>query len=132
MAITTSLIWTVRDVDRETSDGFIVHAAWELRGYTKKDGVGIATFRFEGDANFPNLRTGSEIAFSSVTKDNVVSWVKEAVGVSTVSWYEDRMHDALIDIHAKPNPGDGMGDGTPWTETSDDVYIASDTKLDDD
>ena len=100
MAITTSLVWTVRDVDRETSDGFIVHAAWELRGYTKKDGVGIATFRFEGDANFPNLRTGSEIAFSSVTKDNVVSWVKEAVGVSTVSWDEDRMHDAIIDIHA--------------------------------
>ena len=126
MAITTSLVWTVRDVDRETSDGFIVHAAWELRGYTKKDGVGIATFRFEGDANFPNLRTGSEIAFSSVTKDNVVSWVKEAVGVSTVSWYEDRMHDALIDIHAKPNPGDGTSAGTPW-EDDDEPYLASDT-----
>ena len=49
MAITTSLVWTVRDVDRETSDGFIVHAAWELRGLTKNNNVGIASFRFEGD-----------------------------------------------------------------------------------
>ena len=124
MAITTSLTWTVRDVDRETSDGFIVHAAWELRGHTKKDGVGIATYRIEGDAKFPNVRTGSEIAFSSVTKDNVVSWVKEAIGVSTVTKFESLMHDALIDIHAKPNPGDGMGDGTPWVD-DDEPYLSS-------
>ena len=123
MAITTSLVWTVRDVDRETSDGFIVHAAWELRGYTKKDGVGIATFRFEGDANFPNLRTGSEIAFSSVTKDNVVSWVKEAVGVSTVSWYEDRMHDALIDIHGVSGTP-VIDSGVTWTDV-DEPYLSS-------
>ena len=132
MAITTSLTWTIRDVDREASDGFIVHAAWELRGLTKNNNVGIASFRFEGDVKFPNNRTGNEIGFSSVTKANVVDWVKAGLGTTEVARYESLMHDALIDIHAKPNPGDGMGDGTPWTETSDDVYIASDTKLDDD
>ena len=126
MAITTSLTWSLRDVVRETSDGFIYHAAWELRGYTKKDGVGIATFRFEGDANFPNLRTGSEIAFSSVTKDNVVDWVKAGLGTTEVARYESLMHDALIDIHAKPNPGDGTSAGTPW-EDDDEPYLASDT-----
>ena len=124
MAITTSLTWTVRDVDRETSDGFIVHAAWELRGLTKNNNVGIASFRFEGDVEFPNNRTGNEIGFSSVTKANVVDWVKAGLGTDQVNWYEDRMHDALIDIHAKPNPGDGMGSGTPWTD-DDEPYLSS-------
>ena len=126
MAITTSLTWTIRDVDRETSDGFIVHAAWELRGLTKNNNVGIASFRFEGDVKFPNTRTGNEIGFSSVTKANVVDWVKVGLGTDKVKWYEDRMHDALIDIHAKPNPGDGMSAGTPW-EDDDEPYLASDT-----
>ncbi len=124
MAITTSLTWTVRDVDRETSDGFIVHAAWELRGLTKNNNVGIASFRFEGDVNFPNNRTGNEIGFSSVTKVNVVDWVKVGLGTDKVKWFEDRMHDALIDIHGKPNPGDGMGSGTPW-EDDDEPYLSS-------
>ena len=124
MAITTSLVWTVRDVDRETSDGFIVHAAWELRGLTKNNNVGIASFRFEGDVKFPNNRTGNEIGFSSVTKANVVDWVKVGLGTDKVKWFEDRMHDALIDIHAKPNPGDGMGSGAPW-EDDDEPYLSS-------
>ena len=124
MGITTSLIWTVRDVGRETSDGFIVHAAWELRGFTKNNNVGIASFRFEGDVNFPNTRTGNEIGFSSVTKTNVVDWVKVGLGTDKVKWFEDRMHDALIDIHAKPNPGDGMSAGTPW-EDDDEPYLSS-------
>ena len=124
MAITTSLTWTVRDVDRETSDGFIVHAAWELRGLTKNNNVGIASFRFEGDVEFPNNRTGNEIGFSSVTKANVVDWVKVGLGTDKVKWFEDRMHDALIDIHAKPNPGDGMGSGAPW-EDDDEPYLSS-------
>ena len=124
MAITTSLTWTVRDVDRETSDGFIVHAAWELRGLTKNNNVGIASFRFEGDVKFPNNRTGNEIGFSSVTKANVVDWVKVGLGTDKVKWFEDRMHDALIDIHAKPNPGDGMGSGAPW-EDDDEPYLSS-------
>mgnify|MGYP003315703209 CR=1 FL=1 len=131
MAITTSLVWHVRDVDRETSDGFIYHAAWELRGFTKKDGVGIATFRFESDVNFPKIRTGNEIGFSSVTKANVVDWVKTGLGTTEVAKFESLMHDALIDIHAKPNPGDGMSSGTPW-EDDDEPYIASDTVLLDD
>ena len=124
MAITTSLTWTIRDVDRETSDGFIVHAAWELRGLTKNNNVGIASFRFEGDVKFPNNRTGNEIGFSSVTKANVVDWVKVGLGTDKVKWFEDRMHDALIDIHAKPNPGDGMGSGAPW-EDDDEPYLSS-------
>ena len=124
MAITTSLTWTVRDVDRETSDGFIVHAAWELRGLTKNNNVGIASFRFEGDVKFPNNRTGNEIGFSSVTKANVVDWVKVGLGTDKVKWFEVRMHDALIDIHAKPNPGDGMGSGAPW-EDDDEPYLSS-------
>ena len=36
------------------------------------------------------------------------------------------MNDALIDIHAKPNPGDGTSAVTPW-EDDDEPYLASDT-----
>ena len=123
MAITTSLTWTVRDVDRETSDGFIVHAAWELRGHTKNNNVGIASFRFEGDVKFPNNRTGNEIGFSSVTKANVVDWVKAGLGTDQVNWYEDRMHDALIDIHdVSGTPV--IGSGVPWTDV-DEPYLSS-------
>ena len=59
----------------------------------------------------------------------MVDWVKVGLGTDKVKWFEDRMHDALIDIHAKPNPGDGMGDGTPWVD-DDEPFLASDTELD--
>ncbi len=113
MAITTSLTWYIRDVDREISDGFIVHAAWELRGQSFNEAVGIASFRMEGDAKFPVNRTGSEIPFNDVEESKVVQWVKDSLGSDKVQWYEDRMHEILVDIHAKPNPGDGMKDGPP-------------------
>ena len=123
MAITTSLTWTIRDVDREASDGFIVHAAWELRGLTKNNNVGIASFRFEGDVKFPNNRTGNEIGFSSVTKANVVDWVKAGLGTDQVNWYEDRMHDALIDIHGVSGTP-VIDSGVPWTDV-DEPYLSS-------
>ena len=123
MAITTSLTWSLRDVVRETSDGFIYHAAWELRGYTKKDNVGIATYRIEGGVKFPTIRTGSEIPFSNVTKDNVVDWVKAGLGTDQVNWYEDRMHDALIDIHGVSGTP-VIDSGVPWTDV-DEPYLSS-------
>ena len=123
MAITTSLSWTAFNLTRDISDGFIVKSSWYLTGKTLNGTVGIATFRMEGDICFHTSRTGSEIAYESVTQENVVGWVKNTLGADQVADYERLMHENLIYIH-KNTPGittSGVPSG--WAEPEE--YISS-------
>ena len=123
MAITTSLTWTAENLTSETSDDFIIKAYWYLTGRTLNGSVGIATFRMEGDISFNTSRTGSETAYESVTEENVVGWIKTAIGADQVADYERLMHENLIYIH-KNAPGittSGVPSG--WAEPEE--YISS-------
>ena len=123
MAITTSLSWTAFNLTRDISDGFIVKSSWYLTGRTLNGSVGIATFRMEGDICFHTSRTGSETAYESVTEENVVGWIKTAIGADQVADYERLMHENLIYIH-KNTPGittSGVPSG--WAEPEE--YISS-------
>ena len=123
MAITTSLTWTADNLTRETSDDFIIKSYWYLTGRTFNGTVGIATFRMEGPVKFNTTRTGSEIAYESVTQENVVGWVKNTLGDDQVADYERLMHDNLIYIHK--NAAGITTDGVPSGWAEPETYISS-------
>ena len=123
MAITTSLTWTADNLTRETSDDFIIKSYWYLTGRTLNGTVGIATFRLEGPVKFNTTRTGSEIAYDSVTEENVVGWVKNTLGADQVAEYERLMHENLIHIHK--NAAGITTDGVPSGWDEQEVYVPS-------
>jgi len=123
MAITTSLTWTASNLTRETSDDFIIKSYWYLTGRTLNGTVGIATFRLEGPVKFNTTRTGSEIAYDSVTEENVVGWVKNTLGADQVAEYERLMHENLIHIHK--NAAGITTDGVPSGWDEQEVYVPS-------
>tara|TARA_B100001029_G_scaffold46169_1_gene36505 strand:- start:170 stop:568 length:399 start_codon:yes stop_codon:yes gene_type:complete len=123
MAITTSLTWTASNLTRESSDDFIIKSYWYLTGKTLNGTVGIATFRMEGDVSFNTSRTGSETAYESVTENNVVTWIKTALGADQVADYERLMHENLIYIHKNAVGITSTGTPSGWAEPEE--YLPS-------
>lgn len=123
MAITTSLTWTASNLTRESSDDFIIKSYWYLTGKTLNGTVGIATFRMEGDVSFNTTRTGSETAYESVTENNVVTWIKAALGADQVADYERLMHENLIYIHKNAVGITSTGIPSGWAEPEE--YLPS-------
>ena len=123
MAITTSLTWTSSNLTRESSDDFIIKSYWYLTGKTLNGTVGIATFRMEGDVSFNTSRTGSETAYESVTENNVVTWIKTALGADQVADYERLMHENLIYIHKNAVGITSTGTPSGWAEPEE--YLPS-------
>lgn len=123
MAITTSLTWTASNLTRESSDDFIIKSYWYLTGKTLNGTVGIATFRMEGDVSFNTSRTGSETAYESVTENNVVTWIKAALGADQVADYERLMHENLIYIHKNAVGITSTGIPSGWAEPEE--YLPS-------
>ena len=126
MAITTSLTWTASNLTRESSDDFIIKSYWYLTGKTLNGTVGIATFRMEGDVSFNTSRTGGETAYESVTEENVVGWIKTALGDDQVADYERLMHDNLIYIHKNAVGITSTGVPSGWTEPEE--YLPSESQ----
>ena len=125
MAISTSLTWTASNLTRETSDDFIIKSYWYLTGRTFNGTVGIATFRMEGDVSFNTTRTGSETAYESVTEENVVTWIKTALGADQVADYERLMHENLIYIHKNAAGITTAGVPSGWAELEE--YLPSES-----
>ena len=123
MAISTSLTWTASNLTREASDDFIIKSYWYLTGRTFNGTVGIATFRMEGDVSFNTSRTGSETAYESVTENNVVTWIKTALGADQVADYERLMHENLIYIHKNAVGITSTGIPSGWAELEE--YLPS-------
>lgn len=123
MAITTSLTWTAFNLTRESSDDFIIKSSWYLTGKTLNGTVGIATFRMEGDVSFNTSRTGSETSYESVTEENVVTWIKSALGADEVADFERLMHENLIYIHKNAVAITSTGVPSGWAEP--DEYLPS-------
>ena len=116
MAITTSLTWTAENLTSETSDDFIIKSYWYLTGRTFNGTVGIATFRMEGDVSFNTSRTGSETSYEGVTEENVVTWIKTAIGADEVADFERLMHENLIYIHKNAVAITSTGVPSGWAE----------------
>lgn len=91
MAISTSITWDIESVDRELSDNFIIGARYKIIGVaTVTSGAGSTITTTYGPIQqsetitFGTSRTGSETPYNSVTKDDVITWCKNEIGITTV------------------------------------------------
>ena len=129
MSITTSLTWEITNLDRDLSDGFITSANWKITGIcTVTSGSASTTYgpvEHQGSLNFNTSRTGSEIPYTDVTQNNVISWVQNGfVGVTTVGVGSEAITTTGIELEKSvvtdhlmvlySRSASTSGTGTPW------------------
>ena len=115
MAITTSYIWNITEVYKDTSDQFITHAAFSITGIAKSDGVGICTVRDTScvPLNFETDRTGSEKPFTNVTESDMIGWIQAGIGTINVN----KLHkgiDHSLDRIMNPPTNRNVRSKLPW------------------
>ena len=132
MAISTSLTWTVLNVDRDLSDGFIYNANYKITGICTETVSGVSTtygpVETEGTTTFSTNPRTAEIPYDDVTEDNVVTWIKTSPQMNattvigqdqpdpnTTTELKDKekgVYDHLNVIRRQSTPT--TGSGTPW------------------
>jgi hypothetical protein len=91
--------YTINQLDRNTSDNFVTTVHYNV---TKVDGEFSASIY--GTINFP-VDT-PETPYASLTKEQVIEWVKDKLGEEVVE------ASLAAQIEAKKNPTTATG--TPW------------------
>jgi hypothetical protein len=92
--------WNVVQMDRLTSDGFVVTVH-----YTVNAVDGDYTASTYGTVGYTQGE-GSYVPFSNLTKEQVIGWVKDSIGQSTVE------ESLAAQITAQKNPV--QLSGLPW------------------
>lgn len=92
--------WNVVQMDRLTSDGFVVTVH-----YTVNAVDGEYTASTYGTVGYTQGE-GSYVPFSNLTKEQVIGWVKDSIGQSTVE------ESLAAQITAQKNPV--QLSGLPW------------------
>ena len=92
--------WQVVQMDRLTSDGFVVTVH-----YTVNAVDGDYTASTYGTVGYTQGE-GSYVPFSNLTKEQVIGWVKDSIGQSTVE------ESLAAQITAQKNPV--QLSGLPW------------------
>jgi hypothetical protein len=92
--------WNVVQMDRLTSDGFVVTVH-----YTVNAVDGEYTASTYGTVGYTQGE-GSYVTFSNLTKEQVIGWVKDSIGQSTVE------ESLAAQITAQKNPV--QLSGLPW------------------
>jgi hypothetical protein len=96
----TTYQWNVVQMDRLTSDGFVVTVH-----YTVNAVDGDYTASTYGTVSYTQGE-GSYVPFSNLTKEQVIGWVKDSIGQSTVE------ESLAAQITAQKNPV--QLSGLPW------------------
>jgi hypothetical protein len=95
--------WRVANLERETSDGYVftVH-------YTVDAADGTYTAGAYGSAGLERAE-GEMVPYSSLTEEQVVSWVKDKLGAEAVTNVEAALLSQLTEQH-QPTKATGL----PW------------------
>lgn len=98
----TTISWKIAQLERETADGFVFTAHYTVDA--KDDAYSAGAY---GSIGFD--RPESLIPFADLTEDEVVSWVKEALGKEKVAEVEVALQNQL---GQQRNPTKAAG--VPW------------------
>jgi hypothetical protein len=98
----TVTTWAIANLERETSDGFVFTAHYTVNA--KDDTYSAGAYGSIGFERPENL-----IPFADLTEEQVVSWVKEALGADKVTEVEAALQNQ-IDEQAAPTKAAGV----PW------------------
>ena len=100
--MTTIISWNIANLERETSDGYVFTAHYTVDA---NDG----TYSAGAYGSIGLERPETLISYSSLTKELVVSWVKDKLGTEQVEAIEAALQAQLDEQHA-PTKAAGM----PW------------------
>jgi hypothetical protein len=98
----TVTTWAIANLERETADGFVFTAYYTVNA--KDDAYSAGAYGSLGFERPENL-----IPFANLTEEQVVSWVKEALGADKVAEVEAALQNQL-DQQRNPTQAAGV----PW------------------
>jgi hypothetical protein len=99
----TTFTWGINTLERETSDGFVFTAHYTINA---EDG----TYSSGAYGSIGFERPDNLIPFDDLTEDQVIGWVKEAIGGSEkVTEIEAALQQQLDEKHTPTKAS-----GTPW------------------
>lgn len=107
MTMTTTFTWAIANLEREVSDGYVFTAH-----YTVNAADGTYTSGAYGSIGFQ--RPDNLIPFAELQEEQVVQWVKEALGGDEkVAEIEAALQSQLDEQHAPSKAA-----GVPWASGS--------------
>lgn len=100
--MTTTIVWSVSQLDRETADGFVFTAHYRVDA--SDDAYRSGAY---GSIGFE--RPESLIPYADITEEMVIEWVKEKLTAEKVTEVEVALQ-AQIDEQREPSKATGV----PW------------------
>lgn len=100
--MTTTFSWNIANLERETADGFVFTAHYTAAA---NDGTHVASMY----SSIGLERPETLIPYSDLTKELVVSWVKDKLGTEQVESIEAALQVQLDEQHAPSKAA-----GVPW------------------
>ncbi len=100
--MTTSPVWNIANLERETSDGYVFTAHYTIDA---NDG----TYSAGAYGSIGLERPETLISYSDLTKELVVGWVKDKLGTEQVEAIEAALQAQLDEQHAPTKAA-----GLPW------------------
>ena len=108
--MTVTITWKIANLEREIADGFVYTGHYTVSAESaelKSDGTPYTSGAY-GSVGFQ--RPGDLVPFADLTEDQVVSWVKEALGGDEkVSLIEAALKAQIDEQHAPSKAA-----GVPW------------------
>jgi hypothetical protein len=98
----TTITWKIANLERETGDGFVFTAHYTIDA--KDDTYSAGAYGSIGFERPDNL-----IPFADLTEEQVVAWVKEALGAEKIDEVEAALQNQL-DQQRNPTKAAGV----PW------------------
>jgi hypothetical protein len=101
--------WHIAQLERKLSDGAVYTAHWTVTATREVTGGDDLTAGSYGSVGFGDPDPKSFIEYDELTKEEVVQWVKDALGEEQVETIEDGLSAQLDKVE---NPTDASG--IPW------------------
>lgn len=104
--MTTQITWNIEQLERSMPDGLVLTAHWRVTGIdgqhsgTVYGSLGLPT----NDPTDPGF-----VPYDQITKEQAISWVKEAMGAEQVA-----AHEANITAQIEQQKAPATASGTPW------------------
>ena len=98
-------IWTVINLERNSTDDGVVTAHWVCRGEDGEfSGSTYGSIGFTYDATAPDF-----VPYDQLTEAQVLQWVFDAMGSETVAAHQEAVQRQIDDAKTPP-----VLTGTPW------------------
>jgi hypothetical protein len=103
--MTTTFNWTIPQMDRLTSDGFVCTVHYNVTA--TDDTFSASTY---GTIGYTQQPDETYTPYADLTQEQVVGWVKTALGEEGLASMEEALSSQIVEQKSPK-----MSHGTPWT-----------------